>query len=62
MDETAFVSHDDRLGAVAPISAIAMPIAITPVDALSITTLVDNNVDVLMPDAGFVRRWGPVGT
>jgi 7,8-dihydropterin-6-yl-methyl-4-(beta-D-ribofuranosyl)aminobenzene 5'-phosphate synthase len=33
-----------------------------PVDRVSITTLVDNNLDVLMPDSGPVRRWGPVGT
>jgi 7,8-dihydropterin-6-yl-methyl-4-(beta-D-ribofuranosyl)aminobenzene 5'-phosphate synthase len=32
------------------------------VDRVSITTLVDNNLDVLMPDSGPVRRWGPVGT
>jgi 7,8-dihydropterin-6-yl-methyl-4-(beta-D-ribofuranosyl)aminobenzene 5'-phosphate synthase len=33
-----------------------------PVDRVSITTLVDNNLDVLMPDFGPVRRWGPIGT
>jgi 7,8-dihydropterin-6-yl-methyl-4-(beta-D-ribofuranosyl)aminobenzene 5'-phosphate synthase len=33
-----------------------------PVDRVSITTLVDNNLDVLMPDSGLVRRWGPIGT
>lgn len=33
-----------------------------PVDRVSITTLVDNNLDVLMPDFGPARRWGPVGT
>ena len=32
------------------------------VDRVSITTLVDNNLDVLMPDADSVRRWGPIGT
>jgi len=37
-------------------------VGLKPVDRLSITTLVDNNVDVLMPDFGIARRWGPMGT
>jgi 7,8-dihydropterin-6-yl-methyl-4-(beta-D-ribofuranosyl)aminobenzene 5'-phosphate synthase len=37
-------------------------VELKPVDRVSITTLVDNNLDVLMPDSGLVRRWGPVGT
>lgn len=37
-------------------------VGLKPVDRVSITTLVDNNVDVLMPDFGQARRWGPVGT
>jgi 7,8-dihydropterin-6-yl-methyl-4-(beta-D-ribofuranosyl)aminobenzene 5'-phosphate synthase len=37
-------------------------VGLRPVDRASITTLVDNNVDVLMPDFGPARRWGPVGT
>jgi len=27
-----------------------------------ITTLIDNSCDVLLPDQGLVRRWGPIGT
>jgi 7,8-dihydropterin-6-yl-methyl-4-(beta-D-ribofuranosyl)aminobenzene 5'-phosphate synthase len=38
------------------------PITLTPVDGVEITTVVDNSSDVLMPDEGLVRRWGPVGT
>jgi len=37
-------------------------VVLKPVDRVSITTLVDNNLDVLMPDFGPVRRWGPIGT
>lgn len=37
-------------------------IALQPVDAVHVTTVVDNSSDVLMPDQGLVRRWGPVGT
>jgi len=33
-----------------------------PVDGVEVTTVVDNSSDVLMPDEGLVRRWGPVGT
>jgi 7,8-dihydropterin-6-yl-methyl-4-(beta-D-ribofuranosyl)aminobenzene 5'-phosphate synthase len=35
---------------------------LTPVDAVHITTVIDNSSDVLLPDEGLVRRWGPVGT
>jgi 7,8-dihydropterin-6-yl-methyl-4-(beta-D-ribofuranosyl)aminobenzene 5'-phosphate synthase len=38
------------------------PIVLTPIDGVHITTVVDNSSDVLMPDEGLVRRWGPVGT
>lgn len=37
-------------------------VVLKPVDRVSITTLIDNNIDVLMPDLGPSRRWGPVGT
>lgn len=37
-------------------------VVLKAVDRVSITTLVDNNLDVLMPDFGPARRWGPVGT
>jgi 7,8-dihydropterin-6-yl-methyl-4-(beta-D-ribofuranosyl)aminobenzene 5'-phosphate synthase len=37
-------------------------IALEPVGGVRITTLIDNSIDVLMPDQGFVKRWGPVGT
>jgi len=33
-----------------------------PVDGVDVTTVVDNSSDVLMPDEGLVRRWGPTGT
>ena len=33
-----------------------------PVDSVQVTTLVDNSSDVLLPDQGLVRRWGPAGT
>ncbi len=35
---------------------------LVPLDAMSVTTLIDNVSDVLMPDSGPVQRWGPVGT
>jgi 7,8-dihydropterin-6-yl-methyl-4-(beta-D-ribofuranosyl)aminobenzene 5'-phosphate synthase len=38
------------------------PVALSPVDAVHITTLVDNSCDVLLPDEGLVRRWGITGT
>jgi 7,8-dihydropterin-6-yl-methyl-4-(beta-D-ribofuranosyl)aminobenzene 5'-phosphate synthase len=37
-------------------------IPLEPVDSVHVTTLIDNSCDVLMPDEGLVRRWGPVGT
>jgi hypothetical protein len=37
-------------------------IMLEPVDGVEVTTVVDNSSDVLMPDEGLVRRWGPVGT
>ena len=37
-------------------------IALEPVGGVRITTLIDNTTDVLMPDQGFIKRWGPVGT
>lgn len=37
-------------------------IPLEPVDAVHVTTLVDNSSDVLLPDEGLVRRWGPVGS
>lgn len=33
-----------------------------PVDAVDVTTLVDNSSDVLLPDVGPVRRWGLAGS
>jgi 7,8-dihydropterin-6-yl-methyl-4-(beta-D-ribofuranosyl)aminobenzene 5'-phosphate synthase len=38
------------------------PITLEPVDGVHITTLIDNSCDVLLPDVGLVRRWGPVGS
>lgn len=38
------------------------PIPLRPVDAVSVTTLVDNSSDALLPDEGLVRRWGLYGT
>ena len=40
--------------AVAPID----PVPLSPVDAVTLTTLVDNSIDVLLPDQGPVRRHG----
>ncbi len=37
-------------------------IGLEPVDGVHVTTLVDNSLDILMPDRGPVKRWGPVGT
>ena len=37
-------------------------IPLEPVGGVRITTLIDNAIDVLMPDQGFIKRWGPVGT
>ncbi|MDV6291781.1 MULTISPECIES: MBL fold metallo-hydrolase [Rhodococcus] len=37
-------------------------VELRPVDAVDVTTLVDNSSDVLLPDVGPVRRWGPAGS
>jgi 7,8-dihydropterin-6-yl-methyl-4-(beta-D-ribofuranosyl)aminobenzene 5'-phosphate synthase len=37
-------------------------ITLEPVDGVRVTTLVDNSADILLPDEGLVRRWGPSGT
>ncbi|WP_336213995.1 MBL fold metallo-hydrolase [Nonomuraea sp. LPB2021202275-12-8] len=37
-------------------------IPLRPVDRVSVTTLIDNSSDVLLPDEGLVRRWGLNGT
>jgi 7,8-dihydropterin-6-yl-methyl-4-(beta-D-ribofuranosyl)aminobenzene 5'-phosphate synthase len=37
-------------------------IALEPVDGVDVTTVIDNSSDVLLPDEGLVRRWGPVGS
>ncbi|MGZ5299671.1 MAG: MBL fold metallo-hydrolase [Actinomycetota bacterium] len=37
-------------------------IVLEPVGSVRITTLIDNAIDVLMPDQGFIKRWGPAGT
>ena len=37
-------------------------IPLKPVDGVHVTTLIDNSCDVLLPDEGLVRRWGPIGT
>jgi 7,8-dihydropterin-6-yl-methyl-4-(beta-D-ribofuranosyl)aminobenzene 5'-phosphate synthase len=39
-----------------------MQIPLRPVDSVSITTLMDNAADALLPDEGLVRRWGLSGT
>jgi 7,8-dihydropterin-6-yl-methyl-4-(beta-D-ribofuranosyl)aminobenzene 5'-phosphate synthase len=39
-----------------------MSIPLRPVDAVHVTTLIDNSADVLLPDEGLVRRWGLNGT
>src|SRR4029450_13082106 len=40
-----------------------MEITLRPVDSVSITTLMDNSSDALLPDeGGLVRRWGLNGT
>jgi len=36
----------------------ADPLTLEPVDAVTLTTLVDNNIDLLLPDQGPVRRAG----
>ena len=37
-------------------------ITLEPVDGVRVTTLVDNSSDILLPDEGLVRRWGPGGS
>jgi 7,8-dihydropterin-6-yl-methyl-4-(beta-D-ribofuranosyl)aminobenzene 5'-phosphate synthase len=39
-----------------------MEVTLSPVDGVTVTTLVDNSADVLLPDEGLVRRWGLAGT
>jgi len=41
---------------------MAAQISLIPVDAVHVTTLMDNSSDVLLPDVGLVRRWGLAGT
>jgi 7,8-dihydropterin-6-yl-methyl-4-(beta-D-ribofuranosyl)aminobenzene 5'-phosphate synthase len=41
---------------------MAAPVPLIPVDAVHVTTLMDNSSDVLLPDEGLVRRWGLSGT
>ena len=41
-----------------PAVAPADPVKLTPVDAITLTTLVDNSTDLLLPDQGPVRRHG----
>ncbi len=38
--------------------AVADPITLEPVDAINLTTLVDNSTDLLLPDKGPVHRHG----
>ncbi|HEY5847097.1 MAG TPA: MBL fold metallo-hydrolase [Microlunatus sp.] len=35
---------------------------LVPVDRVDLTTVVDNSADMLLPDRGLMRRWGPSGT
>jgi 7,8-dihydropterin-6-yl-methyl-4-(beta-D-ribofuranosyl)aminobenzene 5'-phosphate synthase len=46
--------------AIRPESVVAPadPVALTPVDAVTLTTLVDNSTDLLLPDQGPVHRHG----
>jgi 7,8-dihydropterin-6-yl-methyl-4-(beta-D-ribofuranosyl)aminobenzene 5'-phosphate synthase len=39
-----------------------LDISLEPVDGVHVTTLIDNSCDVLLPDEGLVRRWGPTGS
>jgi 7,8-dihydropterin-6-yl-methyl-4-(beta-D-ribofuranosyl)aminobenzene 5'-phosphate synthase len=41
-----------------PVVAHADPVTLTPVDAVTLTTLVDNSTDLLLADQGPVRRHG----
>ena len=38
------------------------PVTLAPVDAVALTTLVDNSTDLLLPDQGHVRRHGLIAT
>jgi 7,8-dihydropterin-6-yl-methyl-4-(beta-D-ribofuranosyl)aminobenzene 5'-phosphate synthase len=49
---------DDSGGSGAEVERITLE----PVDGVHVTTLVDNSADILLPDEGLVRRWGPGGT
>ena len=48
------------VSAIRPESAVAPadPVTLTPVDAVALTTLVDNSTDLLLPDQGPVHRHG----
>jgi 7,8-dihydropterin-6-yl-methyl-4-(beta-D-ribofuranosyl)aminobenzene 5'-phosphate synthase len=37
-------------------------VVLEPVDAVHITTVMDNSCDALLPDVGLVRRWGLAGS
>ena len=39
-----------------PAVALADPVTLTPVDRVTLTTLVDNSPDLLLPDQGPVRQ------
>jgi 7,8-dihydropterin-6-yl-methyl-4-(beta-D-ribofuranosyl)aminobenzene 5'-phosphate synthase len=41
-----------------PVIALADPVTLTPVEAVTLTTLVDNSTDLLLADQGPVRRHG----
>lgn len=60
MEGSAAVANDaDDIGG--PAAEMA-PIRLEPVDGVHVTTLVDNSSDMLLPDEGLVRRWGPSGS
>jgi 7,8-dihydropterin-6-yl-methyl-4-(beta-D-ribofuranosyl)aminobenzene 5'-phosphate synthase len=58
------VCTDDGVASLPPVSltnemlaeAVSQPIALEPVDSVVVTTLIDNVVDVFMPDQGPARR------
>ena len=41
-----------------PAAALDDPVALSPVDAVTLTTLVDNSIDLLLADQGPVKRHG----
>jgi hypothetical protein len=41
-----------------PVGALSDPITLVPADAVTLTTLVDNSTDLLLPDQGPVHRHG----